>query len=168
MPVGCGGYAACTSPKHYSGLSEGSHSFQVRATDGAGNTDPTPASYTWTVDTVAPNTTIDSSPSDPSGSAAASFSFSSSESGSTFECKLDAEAFAACTSPKDYSGLSEGSHSFQVAPRMGGQHRPHPGQLHLDGRYGRTQHHDRQLAARSVGQRCGELQLQQQRERLDV
>jgi hypothetical protein len=27
----------------------GSHTFQVRATDSAGNTDPTPASFTWTV-----------------------------------------------------------------------------------------------------------------------
>jgi hypothetical protein len=31
------------------GLSNGSHTFRVRATDPAGNTDPTPAERTWTV-----------------------------------------------------------------------------------------------------------------------
>lgn len=42
-----GGFSLCSSPKPYAGLSGGSHTFQVRATDEAGATDPTPASYTW-------------------------------------------------------------------------------------------------------------------------
>ena len=101
-------------PQTYTGLSEGSHTFQVRATDAASNTDPTPASYTWTVDTTAPETTITANPPDPSASASASFSFSGSEAGSTFECQLDGGGFSACTSPKAYTGLSDGSHTFQV------------------------------------------------------
>ena len=112
-----GGFSACTSPKDYSGLSDGGHTFQVRAIDGAGNADPTPASFTWTIDTSGPDTTIGSKPSNPSGSASASFSFSGTDTGTgvaSFECKLDAGSFAACTSPKDYSGLSDGSHTFQV------------------------------------------------------
>jgi hypothetical protein len=36
------------SPANYTNLSAGGHTFQVRATDPAGNTDPTPASRTWT------------------------------------------------------------------------------------------------------------------------
>ncbi|HBI24599.1 MAG TPA: hypothetical protein DDX84_10455, partial [Nitrospiraceae bacterium] len=51
------GYSACISPKSYSGLTDGSHTFYVKATDTAGNTDPTPETYTWTVDTISPITT---------------------------------------------------------------------------------------------------------------
>jgi hypothetical protein len=47
-------FAACASPKEYTGLADGSHTFQVRAVDAAGNADPTPVSFAWTVDTLAP------------------------------------------------------------------------------------------------------------------
>ena len=46
----------CTSPKAYTGLSAATHTFEVRATDAAGNVDPTPASRTWTVSATAPAT----------------------------------------------------------------------------------------------------------------
>jgi hypothetical protein len=42
-------FTPCTSPQTYTSLSAGSHNFQVRAIDTAGNVDPTPASSTWTV-----------------------------------------------------------------------------------------------------------------------
>jgi large repetitive protein len=109
-----GPFVACTSPKPYSGLAEGAHSFQVRATDPAGNTDATPATHSWTIDLVAPDTTITAGPPSPSNSASASFSFSSTEAGSTFQCSLDAGAFLTCTSPKTYTGLTAGTHSFRV------------------------------------------------------
>jgi len=44
-----GSFAACSSPTSYAGLADGAHSFEVRATDAAGNVDPTPASREWTV-----------------------------------------------------------------------------------------------------------------------
>ena len=109
-----GAFAACSSPAAYTSLAEGSHSFQVRASDQATNSDPTPASYSWTVDTVAPDTAIGSKPPVYTVSTAASFSFSSGEANTSFECKLDGGAFAACTSPLSYPVLAEGSHSFQV------------------------------------------------------
>jgi Kelch motif/Galactose oxidase, central domain len=42
-------FAPCASPKSYAGLVNGPHTFEVRATDEFGNTDPTPATRTWTV-----------------------------------------------------------------------------------------------------------------------
>ena len=108
-----GAYAACTSPKAYTGLANGSHTFLVRATDAAGNTDASPASFTWTVDTVAPDTTITSHPAASTNATDASFGFSS-EAGASFACSLDAGAYAACSSPKAYSGLASGSHTFSV------------------------------------------------------
>jgi hypothetical protein len=105
----------CASPLDYGDLGDGSHSFQVRATDQAGNTDSTPASRAWTVDATTPETTINSGPPDLSNNRAPSFGFSSSEAGSTFECKLDAQLFfAPCTSPRPLVGLADGSHIFQV------------------------------------------------------
>src|SRR5215208_3055185 len=114
-------YSACTSPESYTNLSNGSHTFEVRATDGAGNVDATPASSTFTVevppppqDTTPPETTIDSGPSGTVSTSSADFVFSSSEPNSTFECSLDGGAFSACTSPNSYANLSDGSHTFQV------------------------------------------------------
>jgi LysM repeat protein len=112
------GFTGCTSPKSYAGLSVGSHTFQVRATDAAGNTDPSPASYSWTIeeptDTTPPETTISSGPNNPTTSTQATFVFAASEVGATFQCALDGGGFVSCTSPKSYTGLSVGSHTFQV------------------------------------------------------
>jgi hypothetical protein len=61
-----------------------------------------------------PVVTITASPANPTNQTTASFSFSSSKTGSTFSCKLDSGAAAACTSPQSYSGLAAGSHTFTV------------------------------------------------------
>src|SRR5207237_5411221 len=94
--------AACTSPQGYVGLAAGSHTFTVTATDPAGNTGN--ATSTWTIDTTAPTVTISSQPTNPTNSTSASFSFSSSKTGSSFQCKLDAAAAASCSSPAGSSG----------------------------------------------------------------
>jgi hypothetical protein len=104
----------CSSPQVYLGLAEGSHTFEVRAIDLAGNADESPASYRWTIDRTAPQTTIDSGPPGTTTSSSAAFTFSAGEAGSTFECSLDGSAFAACTSPREYAGLPVGGHEFSV------------------------------------------------------
>jgi large repetitive protein len=101
--------AACTSPFTKPGLGEGSHSFVLRGTDAASNVST--ATYTWTVDTIAPTVTINTHPISPIGSGAATFMFTASE-GST-ACSLDSATFVACTSPQSYS-LADGNHNFRV------------------------------------------------------
>ena len=110
----------CSSPATFSGLTVGEHTLLVRATDTAGNQDPTAAVHEWTVepppDTTAPETTVGSGPAASTTDTGASFSFSASET-STFECSLDGAGFAACTSPASYTGLLVGGHNFQVRAR---------------------------------------------------
>jgi hypothetical protein len=110
-------FASCTSPQSHSGLGDGSHTFSVRASDGAGNVDPSPDSFTWVVDTSVPTTTITLGPSGPTNATSASFAFTSSASGATFTCSRDGAAFSSCTSPQSYSGLGNGTHTFRVISR---------------------------------------------------
>ena len=42
-------FQACSSAAGYTGLATGAHEFDVRAVDAAGNIDPTPAAYTWSI-----------------------------------------------------------------------------------------------------------------------
>jgi DNA-directed RNA polymerase specialized sigma24 family protein len=109
-----GAWAACSSGRTYSALSQGEHTFRVRAKDASGTVDPSPAKRTWKVDTTAPNTTITSGPKSSTGSSSASFTFSSSESGVSFQCRLDGGSWSACSSPKSYGGLKKGSHVFRA------------------------------------------------------
>jgi len=78
--------------------------------------------FIWTVSSgpTAPDTTISSGPNPTTTSTSASFAFTSSASGSTFECALDAAPFSACTSPQPYSALADGSHTFQVRATAAG------------------------------------------------
>jgi hypothetical protein len=61
-----------------------------------------------------PNTSITSHPSSTASSGDATFEFSATLGGSTFECRLDGGSYSSCTSPKSYSGLADGSHTFYV------------------------------------------------------
>jgi hypothetical protein len=113
--VDSGAYASCTSPKTTASLSDGLHTFFVRATDPAGNTDATPASRHFTVDTHAPQTTITSGPiTGNTRDRTPTFGFKSSEAGSTFACSLDHAAFKPCVSPHTTVSLSFAHHTFDV------------------------------------------------------
>ncbi len=115
-------WESCTSPKAYSSLPDGPHSFEVRGVDTDNDNelpDPTPARADFAVDTQPPQTTISSGPSGTIATSSASFEFTSSEEGS-FECRLDSEeesAWAPCSSPQGYASLPDGPHSFEVRAR---------------------------------------------------
>ncbi|TDD29679.1 DNRLRE domain-containing protein [Kribbella turkmenica] len=114
-----GAFTACVSPRTYSGLALGEHTIQVRAIDLAGNVDPTPATRIWTIeapppDTTAPDTLIASGPDASTVAATATFTFTSTEPGSTFACALDGTTYVPCTSPRTLSGLTVGDHTFRV------------------------------------------------------
>jgi sugar lactone lactonase YvrE len=66
------------------------------------------------VESFAPNTTITSGPSGTIDDPTPTLTFSSSEAGSDFECRVDWGRFAACSSPHTTARLADGSHTFQV------------------------------------------------------
>jgi Bacterial Ig-like domain len=86
----------------------------VRATDPVGNVDATPASRSFTVDTVAPQTTIDAGPPALTNDATPTFDFSADQAGSTYECRVDGGAWAACSPGHTSPALADGAHVFEV------------------------------------------------------
>ncbi|MBJ7459202.1 MAG: hypothetical protein JHD02_08450, partial [Thermoleophilaceae bacterium] len=60
--IDSGLFAACTSPFTTPSLLDGSHTFEVRATDTHGNVESPAQSYTWTLDTVAPAAPVITTP----------------------------------------------------------------------------------------------------------
>ncbi len=107
--------AACTSPKSYTGLKPGSHSFQVKGNRSGYISGST--SYSWTVKTAAPNAPVVAQVPTPTNQTSASVTWTESTAGVTFTCKLDSGTAAACTSPKNLTGLAEGSHTLTVTAR---------------------------------------------------
>jgi hypothetical protein len=113
-----GAWNTCISPKGYASIAAGAHKFSVRATDSAGNVDPSPATQSWTVeggssvDTTPPQTSITTGPPAVTTSTSASFTLASNESGSSFECQLDNGTWTPCETRETYSGLDLGEHQF--------------------------------------------------------
>ena len=109
-----GPFETCVSPKTYTDLAQGSHSFAVTASDAAKNISQ-PASLSWIVDTIAPPApVITAGPNGTVYSTSATFAFTDNEPNVVFLCSLDGGSFVACASPKAYTGLAYGPHSFAV------------------------------------------------------
>jgi hypothetical protein len=122
-------FSSCSSPTAINNLAAGrQHSFQVRAVDTAGNRDPSPASFSWTITTVTPpsHTTITSAV-DGNGaiiqnggttaSSSVKMAFTAMQGSSPiagFQCSLDNSPFSSCNSPTAYNNLAAGAHKFAV------------------------------------------------------
>jgi hypothetical protein len=109
-----GSFQACTSPVSLSGLADGAHYFEVRATDLAGN-QGVAVSVAWKVDTVAPAVSFGAVTPLPGLTMANTLSadFSANEPG-TLYCSQDGAAAAVCTSPLTWQNVSDGTHVLAV------------------------------------------------------
>ncbi len=106
-----GTFTGCSSGASLATLGDGGHTLSVRHTDAAGHA--AMATTTFTVDATAPQTTIGKKPRARSTKRKAKITFSSSESGSTFMCRLDRGAFKSCNSPFS-KRVKPGKHKLQV------------------------------------------------------
>lgn len=107
--------SACTAPRSYSGLKDGSHAFTLRAAAATGGSKVGVTSYSWKVDTIAPPAPVIAAVPSPTRATSVSVSFTDAESTATFRCALDGAAAVACTSPFSATGLTEGVHALVVA-----------------------------------------------------
>src|SRR5579859_1720646 len=108
-------YSTCTSPASYTGLTDGQHTFDVKAIYGTGKTAVTsrPASDTWNV--VPPAPSITSGPNQTTADSTATFDFTDGAQRVAFTCWIDSRARTICNSgTKQYLSLATGKHCFSV------------------------------------------------------
>jgi large repetitive protein len=114
-----GGFTACTSPQTYTGLADGPHSFQVRATNSVGTS--AAASYSWTVDTTVPAAPVIATPANnafvPLGTLTVS---GTAEAGATVTLSLDGSLNGTATATggswtlTTSTPLNAGTHTLQA------------------------------------------------------
>jgi len=96
-------------------LAEGEHTLTVRAGSAAQRLVAKPASRTWTVDTVPPETTITAKPPALTNDPSLRFEFSASEPDVDFTCKLDDGPAVPCGSPHTFNDVPDGGHVVRIA-----------------------------------------------------
>lgn len=106
-------FSPCVSPAAYSSLPDGPYRFDVKAVDRDAN-ESAVTSYSWTVDTQPPGQPALFGPSGPIANSSAEFVFSDADPTAAFSCTLDGVDRGFCTSPTDFTGLSEAVHAFSV------------------------------------------------------
>ena len=109
-----GAYVGCLSPIKRRSLVDGGHTFCVRAVDGAGTKDDTPACYSWTVNTVAPMVTI----LEPSSNAGV-FTKNPTITGTVSEASSQVHVFIDDKSVGDVDSDSAGKWTFKALLDLG-------------------------------------------------
>ena len=115
----------------YNNLAVGQHTFEIRAVDTQGITDPNPATFSWTITMQPPNHTTITSVVDGNGAAlqsggstvSTSITFQVTATPGTnpiagFQCSLDNSQFTSCATTSlgtiSYNNLAAGQHKFAV------------------------------------------------------
>jgi len=125
IDTGTPSFGPCSGPGDThtpsSPLADGSYTFRVRATDGAGNVSNVPT-RDFQVDGTPPSVSIDSGPTGTTTEHSPTFTFSGSDAVGpvTFQCSIDTgtASFRACSGPGDSdrpaSALVDGFYTFRV------------------------------------------------------
>jgi len=117
-PIGGTGYAPCAETYTFTDLADGTHTICVYVTNTAGTPDPIPASYTWIIDTTAPETEIVAViPPKVTSSTSVVFHYidPTAPATNTFECSIDGDVWTECDGKTtSYTALTEGEHTFDV------------------------------------------------------
>ena len=96
-------------------LSEGTHLLTVAGRNGTW-VDPVPARWEWTVDTIAPDTTVLGGPAEGSTTTATSAEFTLVAPGAVFfACTIDHDPIPCQEGPVRLSGLTPGRHVFEAS-----------------------------------------------------
>jgi hypothetical protein len=111
--LGAGAFFPCDSPVAYE-FALGEPTLRVRATDAAGNTDATPATWRWSVDKVPPEVRFTATPGVSTSARTVSFEFEADEPGVSFECRVDRGLWGPCSSPRTVTVASAGPHELDV------------------------------------------------------
>ncbi len=104
-------------------LADGPHTVSATAKDAAGNTSSA-ASVPFTIDAKPPDTRILTITPPEAETRSTSISFTFDSPGrfdiGGYDCSLDGRTFVSCTSPKSYTELPDGRHTFSVRARTYG------------------------------------------------
>ena len=110
-----GAWEPCAGEVTFDGLADGTHSATVRGTDVAGNVSAFPALRLWTVDTIAPQTSLSGGPdsaSDPAGRGVRVLRERARRHAIVrYECRLDGGDWQQCG---PYAGLADGAHTAEA------------------------------------------------------
>jgi RHS repeat-associated protein len=109
-------FSACSSPfAPVAGWgTTGSKILAVRAVDGNGIVDPTPAFRHFSVDVTAPVITWTSYPTMYMSGTTRSVGFTSDDAAATYDCAIDAQSFTSCGTPFQATSIAYGLHYFRV------------------------------------------------------
>jgi hypothetical protein len=104
--------SSCTSPVRSADLPDGLHTLSIYAVDAAGNRGAT-AQADFTISATAPTVTLIAPPRLVANSSV-SVAFSVDDPQATAWCALDQASPAVCTSPVNFSNLSDGNHTVDI------------------------------------------------------